>query len=180
MSDDAEQLIDLDARPADASARRDRIRDWLIASGWAGDPLPADYADLPDALMFQFGPRALRDFPTFRYASLGLTGNNGIWMTDGEPEPPQCPTCGTENEEYWEQLEEWSTTGVEPVSTCESCGFTGPVGDWVIDNTPLGGSMGISISFASSEYAGEDVARTLLAELKDGLGGRWAYTHHHL
>lgn len=183
MSDDREQLIDLDATRTDAAARAEALRGWLTASGWIGQQYPETYWDSHDAPEWELGPRALAKFPSFHRASIAITGNEGVWSVDANPLPPICPQCEeafTFDEYYGELLEPWATTGVEPVGICSNCGYTAPFGDWIVENTVLGGSLGLSIDFTSPDTAGSQLALVLLAELREAIGGRWVYTHMHL
>jgi hypothetical protein len=182
MINDHEQIIDLDATRTDAAARGNALRDWLIATGWIGEQRPESAWDEPFEPTWGAGPRAFALFPELERAEIAITGNDGFWMTDGDPQPPTCPTCGAlyDADSYWELLEGWVETGDEPTDSCVTCGFTAPFGDWVINRTYLGGSNGILIHLGASEVPSDAVAEALLAELRAQRGGRWVHTYRHL
>lgn len=182
MGDHREQLVDLDTPASDAGARAEQVRAWLIASGWAAPGGVEDWL-YPGEVSLTAGPEATRRHPALDDSTIVVPVKD-FWIAGDGTAGPICPACGTE-EQSLEQVGEWVTSGIEPIGTCASCGFTAPLGDWDLTSSIARGELGIVLDpRAASDQRGRldpvALARDLQREVVAALGGRWTYIHHHV
>jgi Zn ribbon nucleic-acid-binding protein len=182
MGDHREQIVDISTPDADADARIAAVRQWLITSGWAA---PSDGDDWlhPAEPALHASPDLLARWPGF--GAMTVVVPRGLhWVAGDGTDAAVCPVCGAVGD-TWDLLEQWGDERVEPVAHCDTCGHEALLGDWDLEGSVAVGSLAIvldpqALPGQGGSFDPVDVARTLRTELIAGLGGRWAYVHHHL
>jgi len=101
-----------------------------------------------------------------------------LWSGSFDESGPVCLRCGhDEGEERDAELcTSWLENGKEPVLECPSCGSSDLLGNWDLTDASAVGPAAVILE-GDCSFAVKD---TLLAGLRSGLGGRWAYVHLHL
>lgn len=148
MSEHAVTLVELSLTAADAQARAEAVRDWLLAAAVVvANPAP-DALTSPSGLLP--GPEA-EARATDGAIVRGLR-NSGVDIVVGRQlfdsgmnfEPPQCPGCAAPLAvgAYVDLLGEWVESG-EPATACPECGQAALLGDWPGDCACHVGELGV-------------------------------------
>jgi hypothetical protein len=178
VSESRQQLVALELPGAAVVSAAVRLERWLRDQGWIGEPCETDFLYRRSAT-FTLGPAGQSRCTT--------PGSGGTVSVDPGPElwsgslneaGPVCPRCGhDEGEEMDAELgTSWLESGEEPVHQCPSCASSDLLGDWDLTEASAVGPAAVILD-GDCSFEIKDV---LLAELRSGFGGRWAYVHLHL
>jgi Zn ribbon nucleic-acid-binding protein len=182
MGDHREQIVDISTQDADADGRVADVREWLAAAGWAVPSAGKDWL-YPTESALCASPGLLQRWPGF--GGMTVVVPRGLhWVAGDGTDAAVCPVCATVGD-TWDLLEQWSDERVEPIAQCDNCGLEALLGDWNLEGSVVVGSLAIvldpqSLPGRGGDFDPADVARTLRTGLIAGVGGRWAYVHHHL
>jgi hypothetical protein len=178
VSENAITLVELDVTPNVAAQRALAITDWLLAEGIVvRNPTPDDLWQ-PSALLP--GPKAGGVAPdAWQFLDLANRGVDVIAKRDihhpiENYEPPPCPVCRTplDPDVHYSLVEDWMA-GTEPGVTCQSCGQTNRIGDWVHQFTFYIGNL--AVRFNNWTPLSEKFA----ADLGSHIGSRWRLVLEH-
>jgi len=157
--------------PEDAAALATRLAGWLLERGIVQpstkrgrdrtryEPGPA----WRDAVEREPRPHVFLELP-----HNGVEIDHERGFHGGPAEMPQCGRCGTElpGAQFGEEIEAW-LADAEPMTTCSTCGWSAPFGDWPCDD-PSGYVGAPAIYF----HNWPELADGFLSELTEQLGGR--------
>jgi len=177
MSENAITYVELDVSPDLAAGRAADITDWLLAEGIVvRNPTP----DLHQPSELIPGPKA-GDVAPDAYQFLGLS-NSGLDVIAERDihhpvenyEPPPCPSCKTplDSDYHYSLVEDW-IAGTEPAVTCQNCGETNRIGDWVHDFTFYIGNLAVRFNNWTP------LSEEFTADLVSRVGTRWRLVLEH-
>jgi len=184
MGDHREQFVDLTTPLPASRDRATEVTAWLQRTGWTTDTIIDDEV-FPAAESYAAGPRAYAQIPGLEGATIGVvaaeTIDDAVWYLGDGTGPADCPRCRTSvGERFWDAMNTWSAQQVEPVLTCGSCRYTAAAGEWDLSGAVAVGSLAVIEDLWHGNYSYDRAVSALLTELRTGVGGRWAYVHHHL
>lgn len=184
MGEYSDQFVDLSTPLPDASRRAAEVVAWFAARG------------CPDVPVMWSGDTAWSR--TVDQAVLECYANDEpVWMTYEGFGPPRCPRCGAPDEDQlgsidWEPFvrlcQEWRESGTEPLYTCPTCGLVAPLGDWDLSSSMAVGVVAFCVRFDGrtgplpwdGSGTHRDRVDRVLRDVRETLGGRWAYIASHL
>jgi hypothetical protein len=177
MSENAITLVELDVTPEVAARRAADAAEWLLAEGVVvRNPTP----DLHQPSALVPGPNA-GDVAPDAWQFLGLS-NSGVDVIAKRDihhpvenyESPSCPVCVTplDPDDHYSLVEDWMA-GTEPTVTCQNCGATNPIGDWVHEFTFYIGNLAVRFNNWTP------LSETFKASLGSRLGARWRLVLEH-
>lgn len=185
MSESAQIIVRLD--PLDAQARERLVADllaWLVEIEVIATWPPLDGSNVPGTTSWAPG-RAWRsvveepdiDLLRLRHNGVEATAVVGIQSAYGNSENPLCARCGTEFPllESWDLIDAWEA-GMEPVVTCQRCGWSALLGDWPAEFPPaLVGAPALTFN------GWPGLRRAFVDEIVERMGGgRCRFFHQHL
>lgn len=150
-----------------SDSRATEIIDWLFHACLVSND------DSVDPMYPQASSFALRNTTASQATGIVTIARGEMWVAGDGTTPPVCPTCGHETD--WDVLEQWSTDHLEPRERCRACGHEDFVGNWDLERSMAIGPVALIFQNATPE-----AARRWCHTLRQALGGRWAYVHHHL
>jgi len=177
MSENAITLVELDVTTEVAAQRAADITDWLLAQGVV---VRNHTPNLHQPSELVRGPKAGDVAPdAWQFLDLSNSGVDVIAKRDVHHpvenyEPPPCPVCGTPIDEgvHYSLLDEWMA-GTEPTATCQNCGETNRIGDWVHEFTFYIGNLAVRFNNWTL------LSEAFKADLGSRLGSRWRLVLEH-